>query len=359
MAVEFPEPSPQRIAWLSPTLANDLLDCGYRVAWRMDIHSRTLNRPSTYSELGVVAHAVMEEATRGSLVSDSNGDPRDAAMAAWDTHLERAHAELISAWKPAVPPNPDDWPGYHLTRARIIRRAVRQMTPNMPTDTKHSAPLLVERELRDDASGLRGRPDRVAGPRNERRIVDLKTGLRQGEATPHQRRQLMLYAHLVELVTGDRVSEIAIEDASGQIWAEPLERDEVQAMVQELQRVRALYETARDDGDLASTAVPSGDVCRWCPFRITCGPYWAALNSTWDHGSALGTIERSLPAAEGSILEMNIDSPTDSAGPGWIISMAPAEIAIAGSLVAITGAESTGTDRHLRWRWSTLSMQLS
>ncbi len=351
---ELPQPNPGSIDWISPTLANDLIDCSYRVAWRTDSASRSLSRPSTFSELGIVAHGVMEDAGRA-LFMDSEDEmlERSTVEGSWTSHVERASHDLAKAWEPATPPVPEEWPGYHLTKARVIRRALRLRKVDGSSVDEHRAPVLVEQELRDDANRLRGRPDRVEGAKNARRIVDLKMGLNQADPTTAQLRQLMLYGHLVEVATGDRVSEIAVEDASGRRWTRPLDHDEVNALVGQVESTRNKYEAARVGGTLETLALPSNDGCRWCPFRVTCGPYWRALESTWSHGSVLGHIDKVSPGADGSNLEITADSPIDSTGPGWIVSLAPTETAVAGSQIAVAGAELTGAERHLRWRWST------
>lgn len=278
---------------------------------------------------------------------------RATVEGSWTSHVERASHDLAKAWEPATPPVPEEWPGYHLTKARVIRRAMRLRKVGGSSVGEHRAPVLVEQEFRDDANRLRGRPDRVEGPKDARRIVDLKMGLNQADPTKAQLRQLMFYGHVVEVATGDRVSEIAVEDASGRRWTHPLDHDEVNALVGLIQSTRNTYEAARVRGTLETLAAPSSDGCRWCPYRVTCGPYWATLESTWSHASVLGHIDKVLPAADGSILEMTADSPIDSTGSGWIVSLAPAETAVAGSQITVAGAELTGTERHLRWRWST------
>jgi hypothetical protein len=352
---DLPEPEPDAISWLSPSLANDLLDCAYRVAWRMDAAYRMFRRPSTYTELGTVAHALLEDAGKGAFMRFEDEKLRRAAVEqAWSEHVGRAHLELASAWSPISTPSPEEWPGYHLTKARIIRRAMHRRSVDIPGEGGGSAPL-IEVELRDEVAGLRGRPDRVEGPTEARRVIDLKSGLGQADPTLAQLRQLMLYGHLVETSTGNRVSEIAIEDASGHRWAEPFDHVVVDVLLSEIEDARSTFESARAAGSLADLATPSADDCRWCPFRLLCAPYWESLESSWQHGSVLGTIDRTKSGAKGSIVEMTTDSPTDASGTSWIVSMAPAEYAIVGTKLAVAGAEITGAERHLRWRWTTVA----
>ncbi len=124
--IDHPTPAPGPLDVLSPTAANDLLMCGYRLAWRLDRGFRSLRRPTPWSELGVVAHAVVEDVARGLLRHVTGSDEaRSTIEDAWDSHLDAAVQDLKKAWAPATPPPPEEWPGYHLVRARILRRAMR------------------------------------------------------------------------------------------------------------------------------------------------------------------------------------------------------------------------------------------
>ena len=94
--------------------------------------------------------------------------------------------------------------------------------------SKRASSTGVEIELRDARSGLSGRADRIEQDGRATRVVDLKTGLHQAEPTPAQRRQLLLYAILVQRTTGQWPSSIAVEDASGNRYDQPLDPDEAE-----------------------------------------------------------------------------------------------------------------------------------
>ena len=64
---DYPVPDPASLTWLTPTLVNDLVTCGYRVAWRLDSRYKWLRRPTPWTELGVAAHACVEDIGRGLL----------------------------------------------------------------------------------------------------------------------------------------------------------------------------------------------------------------------------------------------------------------------------------------------------
>jgi RecB family exonuclease len=338
---------------LSPTAANDLIACGYRTAWRLDARFTSLRRPTPWSALGTVAHGVVEDVARG-LIADSADklSARRVVEEAWDRRVATEVARLSAAWRPAMPPSPDEWPGYHLTRARTIRRAVRRRRQRAERASVGTR-TLVEYALTDGRLGLQGRVDRVEGPADDRCVVDLKTGLAQAEPTPEQRRQLLLYAHLVGVDSGVVPARVAIEDAAGRRWEQAITKDEVDDVVIAVVEARSSYADAANAESLPSLAKPGPAVCRNCPFRPVCGPYWLALSTDWAHGSAAGVVGAIVSSGPVAIIRLDAESPSDEAGE-WVVSMAPARAAVEGDRVGIVDAERTGAPRSLRWRWSTL-----
>jgi hypothetical protein len=358
MDSELPSPEPSPVGLLSPTAANDLLQCAYRLAWRMDSRFQTMRRPSPWSELGVVAHAVVEDIARGLLrFKESEADARLEVEKCWETHAAAGSADLMRAWAPAVPPPPEEWPGYHLIRARTIRKALRNLhgeTERRPSEGTES--VEVERPLEDGTARLYGRPDRVEGRAGDRCVVDLKTGLNQHGATESQRRQLLLYCHLVKVASGELPRRVAIEDPAGRRWEEPVTPAEVETVVAEVESARSTFENSAKSRQLEALASPDPDTCRWCTYRRVCGPYWARLETAWQHGSVYGVTEGSTRAAAGSVLQIRGVSPTDTAEQTWTVSAVPPHhVPEDGTVVSITDAEITGTPLHLRWRWSTLA----
>jgi hypothetical protein len=103
----------------------------------------------------------------------------------------------------------------------------------------------------------------------------------------------------------------------------------------------------------SASHVRGSETCRHCPYRLVCTQYWETLELRWAHGSVAGRVLRSRRSEGGSVTEVRAESPVDAAGVGWVVSAAPEDPGNASS-VAIVDAESTGTDRLLRWRWSTM-----
>jgi hypothetical protein len=354
MIPDFPPPQPAPLEWLSPTAANALLECAYRLAWRLDSRFRKLNRPSPWTELGVVAHAVVEDVGRGLLASATSADEAATLVErAWTEHLATAVSELEQAWTPATTPPPEEWPGYHLVHVRVSRRALRLFQRRGVVHEANGS-VQVERGLEDPETGLRGRPDRVEGSPGDRCVVDLKTGIGQEGATDAQLRQLLLYAQLVEADEGAPPTSVAIEEPSGRRWARPITPADIDRAVAEVAEGRSKYEEVSTTSRLEELAAPHPDTCRRCPYRLVCGPYWAELRSDWGHPSVLGMVEETRDAPAGSVVELQAESPADLEGGDWFVSAAPKALAMRGSHLALVDAEFAGSEGQLRWRWATM-----
>ncbi len=347
-----PVPQPAPLRRLSPTLANDLAACAYRVAWALDERYALLRRPTPWSELGVVAHACVEDIARGLLTgAHSRDEARTRVEQAWDRHLAKCQAILAEKWAPAEPPPPETWPGYHLVRARVLGRALRLFDQGIMVEPARVT-AMVEQPLEDPATGIAGRPDRVEASPSGIRVVDLKTGLHQGKPTDSQRRQLLLYAHLVFIATGRRPSKVAVEGPSGERWEEDATAEIVAGAVAEVGLLRERFTAAVDEGRVDSLAVPGQETCRWCPYRLVCGPYWSNLESSWGHGSVLGAIKRRESRPGGAIIDIQAESPIDTAGNDWRVVGPGGMPGFTGQRLAVIGAEK-GEGLLLRWTWST------
>jgi len=226
-----------------------------------------------------------ERALRGRLV-DSTAQDLDAAVSAqWASLVEEAYSELAKAWKPANVPSPASWPNFQLVSIRARRRAASLATA---AHGDAPAPVVaaggagsVEQELTDPATGLRGTPDWVHESAGVIRVLDFKTGLNQTDASEDQRRQLLLYAHLVRVKTGRLPDVCALVDGAGR--ERLVDFDDV--AVDEALSVAAAavedYNRHISHGDLQQLARPSQQACRWCPFRPICLPYFESRQPDW------------------------------------------------------------------------------
>lgn len=353
--MKLSDPAPRQCETISPTLANDILECPYRVAWKLDPKQRHLRKPTPSSELGRISHAVVEEIGKGLLTDIDPTSVEDQVELRWNFHLDESLRSLENAWKPSRPPDPQDWPGYYLTKTRVLRRAMRLTQRSDLTPTRREGSL-IERRLHDPESGISGRPDRVEQQQDELCVVDLKTGLGQAQPTLKQRRQLLLYAFLV-FKTSDRwPDQIAIEDPSGRRWQEDMKVDEAILLVSAISEARTKFNEGASK-EPSQMARPDVSTCRWCSYRSVCDPYWKALTMDWDHGSVAGQIDaiESMGVAA-TLIRISPESPVDSVG-SWTVTGLPAAMTKGmevGASVTVTGAGTTETSRFLKARWSTI-----
>jgi len=353
---EFPAPQPTPIEKVSPSLANQLLACDLRVAFSRDLSYKALRRPSTYSVLGEVAHLITELAYTASGFDGDEVGARTWLEQRWEHEMERKSAKLADAWAPGTPPPAGEWPGYNLTRARTIRRGTRLLAPR-PRGREVVEPIPgtgVEVDLEDPKSGLYGRADRIERNGSQTRIVDLKSGLHQGAPTADQHRQLLLYAVLAQRSTGEWPSEIAIEDASGAQTSIALDPSEAEAaLVEVLAAVSAFNDDARS-ADFRMKAEPNPDRCRWCAFRVSCGPYWRELRTDWEHRSVFGEIKETGDAPGGGFARVSVSSPVDLAGKTIHVSALPESLNPGATHLAIVDVSGAVAGQEVRARWSSI-----
>jgi RecB family exonuclease len=356
---DFLEPNPVPIQEVSPSLANQLLGCRLRAGFARDPTLTHWRRPTTYSALGLVAHTVSEAVFgHGHWPSDANA-VRDKLQDLWNEETERQAARLAAAWHPAIPPPADQWPGYALTRARTIRRGERILdAQRRPVQSVHapsgSQGSGIEVSLRDTDTGLFGRADRIERDGSSVRVVDLKTGLNQGEPTDEQRRQLLLYALLVQRTTGTWPATVAIEDAAGLQQVAALEPAEAEAALAEVRTAVNQFNQDVAAGDLVTSAAPGPDRCRWCSFRAICWPYWEAVSSSWGHRASCGNVLDAGATAGQTFLVLDIEGPSDRKGTRLHVSGLagdPPSEATKAVVIDWTGETASGS---VQARWSTI-----
>ena len=350
-APRFPSPAPRSIDAISPSLANELHSCETRAAFRKDDRFSGWRRPTTFTILGDVAHAVTEAAFKASIWPEDGEALREALNARWKGEVTLGEARLATAWSPAVSPCAEEWPGYQLTKVRTLRRALRVVAAR-GTPAPRPPGTGTELALSDPNSILFGRVDRVERDGGTVRVVDLKTGLAQGAATPEQRRQLLLYSVLVHRTSGQWPAEIALEDASGGRVAMPLDPAEAeQALADVLADVATFNRRAQEDA-VSFDANPSADTCRWCPYRVVCDRYWRALRRDWNHRSVLGRVDLAGMSAAGGFVELSVESPGDLAGSTMRISSLAEPPLADVEWIAALDLDWRTNENEVRARWS-------
>lgn len=354
MSASFPAPHPSPISRISPSLANRLLSCGLRVAFERDNVFQGWRRPSNYSILGDAAHDLAEAVERRRGWPSGLDQQREIVEEMWQDLVGAGEERLREAWLPAVPPAAVDWPGYHLTKARTVARALRRISSLGPRAPAHAnapvRPSGPEQRLEDPETGLWGRADRIHWRGSKAQIVDLKAGASQGDPTEDQRRQLLLYAALLYAATGDWADEIAIENASGERSVLPYRSSEALASVAEVLEARDDF-NRRDSEAQVGSASPDPDGCRYCEYRVVCGPYWESMSVDWRHGALWGEVSAASTASTGTLVELVVEAPQEWAGEPVHVVSVPLGAADVRSRLAVTGAIGRAGSSSMRMRW--------
>lgn len=286
---------------MTPTLLQQYLQCPARAGFAHDPRTQHLKRTGLRAALGIVAHAV-EELRNTAIPFDE----------AWEREAQRIYDDLREEWAPALPPSPPNWPGAALSRARAARQwtettgvamAGPGSAPASSATSGHSrlpsrAPLgplpWRERWLRIPKLDLAGKLDLVDRMDGDLRVIDLKTGLHQGEASEFQRIQLLFYCRLVQQELGTLPDVAAVQNASGDLFPIDISPDAVAAVealaTQALAHLRAPSPTGLE-------ARPSEETCGTCPFRPVCGPFLEAYSPEW----------RSIPVRLGVVTAVTND----------------------------------------------------
>jgi CRISPR/Cas system-associated exonuclease Cas4 (RecB family) len=211
--------------------------------------------------------------------------------------------------------------------------------------------VTVEAELSDPGSILWGRVDRIDRIGSTTRVVDLKTGLKQGQPTEDQKRQLLLYAVLVERTRGEWPAEIAIENASGEQMASPLDPAEAEAALAEVLAAADDFNRRIDESG-AFDARPSAETCRWCAYRVVCDSYWSAVRVDWEHRSFLGEVTGSGTSGEGAFVDLRLESPVDATSSSVHLTGLPAKPQSDSVWFAAVDVRGLVDPKDARARWS-------
>lgn len=278
-------PHPRPLEYITPTQVIDGDECLWRLGFNCDPATSGLNRSGPAAALGTAAHEVMARI----------GDPL-GFDSVWSEAVSRVSNDLTLQWAPAVPPSPDNWPGWSLTKIRLkklwerIPSATRSNSKSTLTQSRNLAsPLLPWRErwIRHRTLPLAGRPDLVERVEDSVLVVDLKTGLQQAEPTDRQRMQLLLYCELVTSELGLRPAFAAVESTSGRRFTFTADEDALESAVDRALTIFDQVNLSGDRGLKESLASPSEAACGWCPFRPVCGPFFNAYDETWAIAHAL------------------------------------------------------------------------
>jgi CRISPR/Cas system-associated exonuclease Cas4 (RecB family) len=341
-------------------MANKLAACPLRVAFDLDLRYQSLRRPSIAATLGTIVHETTEAATKQRVWPDDPASRRVQVEALWAHREADGRAALERAWSPALPPPLADWSGYEMKRVRTVRRILRSLPAVSGDVSKADQPernALVEQRVDDAVSGLYGWPDRVEVVGDAYRVIDLKSGMDQGDPSDAQRRQLLLYAVLVHRKYGHWPVILEIQDLSGSRWPVAYRPLDAESALREVEDSVVAFNRAITEGRVLSLALPGPDQCRSCPYRVVCPSYWKHLSSQWEHQSVMGMIISSQASGHLNHLVLEVASPIDRRGQIVHVTGLELEHAPDGSsnYASITDLSGTWVRGNLHGRWSTMT----
>lgn len=304
LALSWPAPAPTELSFISPSALTTFKACQLRLAFQRDVETRVWSRKNTTAALGTVAHRLTELTLSGAAPPPTQRRPW--LIEQWEALLHAEWVGIQAEWPDRTVDAPKHWPGEAATRVRLIRRlqglavlADRFSVGAVPSTGGHSTRATssadtpppafpwIERKLYDDVRGLFGQPDRVEEVDGILRVVDLKSGVRQGEMTATQLQQLLLYAHLVEVSAGRLPEQVVVQNVKGNEQALRVSTVALADVVKEAVRARDRFNSLVSSGFPAS---PSPGTCGFCPFRVVCADYWDARDDDWPGSAVRGTV---------------------------------------------------------------------
>ncbi|ANH39190.1 PD-(D/E)XK nuclease superfamily protein [Nocardioides dokdonensis FR1436] len=277
---------------VSPSALNAYESCPRRLAYQRDPSTRGRSKPGPRTALGIVAHKLHKIAATA---HPPAGQERRAWLEAeWERLVAEQVQKVANAWPGRAVPPVAQWEGLVATRVRTLRK-LSATQDEEPAPAASAAPAAspgfpwIERKLTDPDTGIFGTPDRVEVLNGQLRVVDLKSGVHQAGIQYSQRRQLLLYAHLVDVACGQLPTLGVLESAAGHETSFPIESVAVSTVVEEAQQAITSFNDAVAAGDVP--AHPDEAVCRFCAFRTVCWPYWAsdAKSGRDVRGTVVGT----------------------------------------------------------------------
>jgi hypothetical protein len=237
-----------------------------------------------------------------------------------DTVVERLWCPAVSTQQRRASGHPLDarfgapttWPGYYIARASVALRA--QNLSAGPTPVAASVPRRAprvdlgrsfrEQEFTAFDGKLIGRPDVI----RDGEVVDYKSGaifeydeVAQSDVVKAAYvRQLRIYGFLVKATLGWwplRGRLLPLAGAGVEIALDPSDcaREATEAVALLDNYNMKLIVGAWPE----ALAAPSPQVCRWCPYKLICPPFWQAASPDWSgqlDGAAVEGVLTDVPS---------------------------------------------------------------
>ena len=290
-------------------------------------------------------------------------DPGPSRMARGQVGLadRRAEGSPCRGLAQSRGPAPAAWPGYAITKVRLIRRLTEKPPPAqvhpVATDgafrsrAHGNAALRGRRHLCHGLSGrlhaghLFGTPDLVEEVDGELRVVDLKAGVHQGRRHPTS--DASSSSTPVSCTTRSRGSLTLASSATSAAT-----KTSFGVTSPEVDEAIADAESARESFNEAITttagapARPASETCGWCDFRVVCSAYWRSRQPDWPsvNNDLIGEVtEASHPYAQLRLID------TDE--PSRVVLAEAGVEAHVGDLLVVTDVARAGFQTS-RPRWN-------
>lgn len=350
-------PAGRPIERISPSLGEDLRTCGLRVAFRVDPRFDGLRKLGLAAALGLVSHELTEAVTRGQFNEVPLPELDRALAAEWDRRLAEKATQLAEQWPLGFIPPPERWPGYQLTRVRLLRQLSEQAhRPRAPGKGSWAKP-----EVWLEAPGLAlvGRVDRIERSGKDVELIDLKSGWAvEDEIRPAHRRQLLIYAYLWQAVSGNWPTKVSVQRLNGlrtTLCVDPQEAVEVATeLLGRLQDYNTEVAAGTPPQELAA---PSAEACTNCDYRPACLPFLRALDQRWGwyRRSLLGRVVGQAEVGKVGVLEVAVESSNldPDIAVARLLGIPSSHMPSLESRVAVVDAIPTPVPQDMRVGWDT------
>ena len=279
------------IASTSPTLAEVMRACLLRAGLSRTPDALKLALGNPKGWLGTAYHEVLESIPKADLKQESLQAAVDRLWtAAIAKQLQNVAGHPLNRRYGA----PEGWPGYFLAKASVFLRAQEIVTvspspmgnPGSPHAVTQASAAIREVKFAACNGKLTGRPD-VIRPGE---IVDFKSGtvheLDDSASSETVKsayvRQLRIYGYLVKQTLGWWPQRGILLPLVGAGVEVPLQEATCEEEAQQAVNLLESYNTkATSRASPAGLASPGPEVCKWCPFKIICSPFWGSATPSW------------------------------------------------------------------------------
>lgn len=264
---------------LSASLYQRFLICPKSAAYSVSNETKHLNKPSLGAALGLISHSLIENSVR--IPSEWTTEQIEKWFEnGWEQFVEEERIKLEKAWSPNKVPKPQSWPGFFATRASAKTLVLKNSGLLPPKYSLESGVIkkstfdefefpLVEKFLESRDLGIFGKPDYVFLEDSKVVIYDYKFGRNQEDLDKHKF-QMLFYQLLVESVLDVEVGKLAIVASANRVWEIETDRQELENLRRDIPRVLDAINSN------SVSAIPTSNNCRYCPFKMVCGPFKSA-----------------------------------------------------------------------------------